>query len=104
MKTMETKSIEERAHNFAITNASNIQEWDGDYEIMVMSYEEGAQDQDRISRQEERERCIKAAGAIVCKVHSCGTRVNCTPETCDRASNCGWLLELRKAMKEGGEA
>lgn len=95
---MATKSIEERAHNYAITNESNIQDWDGNYEIMVMSYEVGAQDQDRISRQEERERCIKVACDWICRSFcNCGDPNGCSV-TCRSMTE----EKIRKAIEEGG--
>lgn len=83
-------TIEERAHNYAITNESNIQDWDGDYEIMVMSYKEGASDQDKIARQEERERCINAAQDAICDL-CCG---------CPKIGyNCAKMNNIRKAIE-----
>lgn len=88
-------TIEERAYNYAITNASNIQDWDGNHEIMVMSYEVGAQDQDRIARAEERERCIKVAQDVTCRMCEC----NCREE---KKYLCPLYSAIRNDIMKGG--
>lgn len=54
-----------------------------------------ATEQDRIARQEERERCIKAAQDVYCDI-TCNHR-------CDFTQRCQIMWEIRKAM-EGGES
>lgn len=58
----------------------------------------GATEQDLIARQEERERCIKAAQDAVCKVcAACYNITNC------KKNGCGYFNNIRKAIEEGGE-
>lgn len=52
-----------------------------------------ATEQDRIARQEERERCIEAAQDVYCDI-TCNTR-------CDIKNRCQIMYEIRKAMKGG---
>ena len=59
-------------------------------------YIEGAIEQDRIARQEERERCIKAAQEAHCKLCGKDADYKCY------CLNCLQRTEIRKAL-EGGE-
>lgn len=53
-----------------------------------------ATEQDRIARQEERQRCIEAAQDVYCDI-TCNRR-------CDIKNRCQIMYEIRKAI-EGGE-
>ena len=85
---MESKTIEERANEFCENMGGDLR-----YKTYYLVI---ATEQDRIARQEERERCIKAALKTTCECcmsHSFGCRAN---------ENCQKLVGIRKAM-EGGE-
>lgn len=90
------ETIEERA-----TNAWKNNGLRGSY---MLGYIEGATEQDRIARQEERERCIKAAQDAHCRC--CKWYEVCTSngfdikKTCIR---CDQREQIRQAIEEGGE-
>lgn len=114
---METKSIEERAEEYAferncvkLYSDSNGEscKWicphlhDGcsceSCEKDYFAYIEIATEQDRISRADERERCIKIAQDKMCSIcreahNNCGYGVICTYVKCDKRDN------LREAME-----
>lgn len=97
---MKNKSIEERAEE-----RYPIYGWMRNSTVDAVKFArkvfiEIATDQDRIARQEERERCVKAAQDATCRMckhynHQCEVCTNfVTP--CIRVQN------IRKAIEEGG--
>lgn len=100
---MKNKTIEERAKAQADLCLSCIDCGEVEQGCMdcerrgrYLGYKRGATEQDRIARQEERERCIKAAQDIycdsICIVH----------DICKDHGQCSNKNKFRKAM-EGGE-
>lgn len=92
---MEKISIEDRAAAFADSKISGKV----GKQCIAIGYIHGAQEQDRISRQEERERCIKVAQEWYCQ-HDC--KGGYCPQY-SMCLNCNVLDSIRKAM-EGGES
>lgn len=97
---MTTKSIEERATQ----HFRRI--YQGEQDNIYLSLVEIATEQDRISRQEERERCIKAVQECYCKSR-CSFYKN---GECELAENfdkvgvtCIFHKRVRKAIEKGGE-
>lgn len=91
MKTMTTKSIEERAHNHA-------EKWrNEEYYSVDEAIEAALTEQDRIARAEERERCIR----IACDYY-CDDCDGCIYKK-ENKEKCRRLELLRKAIEEGGE-
>lgn len=91
---MATKSIEGRSYIYARSHSSTTISRFRDLEN---AYKSGATEQDRIARQEERERCISAAQHWLCR--SC-----C--ETCYSKHNisaCYKGKAIRKAIEKGGD-
>lgn len=89
-------TIEERAYRYAV-KTDKPYSWFCDLE---KSYIVGATEQDRIARQEERERCINIACEVYCR--DCGCCYSEQMRLEKKQNNCSMLDELRKAM-EGGE-
>lgn len=116
---MENKTIEERAIEYAFgkhcvrictdSNGNNVV-WkcsnleDGcscfPFDKTCEQFVEIVTEQDRIARAEERERCIKAAQEIVCKMCYEDSAIGC--KYANDVAKCTTLIRLRKAM-EGGE-
>lgn len=69
--------------------------------VNYQSYITGAYQQDRIARQEERERCINAAQELVCKQCFENSAVGC--RHANDVAKCELLIELRKAMEGGNQ-
>lgn len=94
-------TIEERAKNYA-TKIVGGEVIEGD--VWTAAYERYVQiatEQDRIARQEERERCVKAAIEYTCRI----CHPQCMPQfmNCDfNKEKCGRIARLREAM-EGGK-
>ena len=95
-------TIEERAVEWIKSKDTSamILENGGVSGAAVEIYKQAATEQDRISRAEERERCIKSAQDFICagcigenKIDRCQTREVCTKR--------GRMFRIRKAMEWG---
>lgn len=85
-------TIEERAAAFTDSKISGKV----GKQCIAIGYIHGAQDQDTIARQEERERCIKAAQDVVCRMCESSCRE-------ERKYLCSLYSTIRKDIMEGGE-
>lgn len=100
---MATKSIEERAEKFAnatIVKSTNFIVWNQ----VRARYVDIATEQDRIARQEERERCIQAAQDWCCS--DCGAQPKCKIDSDELGhpafgGKCMDRVKIRKAIEEG---
>lgn len=87
-------TIEERAKQMCYFMNGDLRLRDANIEKALI---EIATDQDRLARQEERERCIKAAQDYYCNRTCAGYDIeHCLCRICDCRKN------LRKAIEEGG--
>lgn len=89
-------TIEERADAYA----KRVCEASADKYCYAIGYYNGATEQDRIARAEERERCINAAQELVCKKCFDNSAIGC--RHANDVAKCELLIELREAL-EGGE-
>lgn len=104
------ETIEERAKAIAEKWKSDIIRGGEDLSFTHLEYvaKQAATEQDRIARQDERERCIKAAQEVhclLCPIHNrCELIENGTigVDTWNRC-RCFDRVNIRKAIEEGGE-
>lgn len=91
------ETIEERAIEIAEKWKKDIIRGGEDISFTHLEYvaKQAAIEQDRISRQDERERCIKAAQIATCNC-CMSHHIGCTEQ-----DNCQKLDKIRKAIEEG---
>ena len=90
-------TIEERSEMYQ-KQKHNVEKTDYLPRHIGEAYRDGAKDQDRIARAEERERCINIAQEIVCKKCFDSSAIGC--RCVNDVAKCELLIELRKAIEK----